>query len=958
MNGQLYPFYQQTMKRFDFKKLFKKNKDFDPEKTHTMTHTKFLIFGDTHGTIFKKRDRRPNFYIGVFLKTINILIVAILMVGIIAFGTVWGIAKAYLETTPTLNTEEIENQSETTYLYDKNGDFLAAYVGNENREWANSDEIPDMLKSAFVSVEDVRFYYHSGIDVKRLVGAAISNFMNESVQGGSTITQQLIKNTLLSFDQTYKRKIQEAFLAIQLENEYTKDEILVSYLNTIDMGAGNYGVKAAAKDYLNKDLDELTIKECALLAGITQNPYSYNPRRAYYGTGSIERVETRLNLVLNRMYEAGYITKDEYDNALFEPLEIVEKSTVHSMYAMPYFVEYAIDDVITKLLESRNMKTDDTANRGAVELEIRNNGYRIYTTVDPAVQLAVEESLSTWDKYPSTAKSSDSVITTKNSDGSITEVMQPQAAAVVYDYKTGQLRALVGGRENPDIKKGINRVNATMPVGSSIKPLAVYAPALDTGLSPASIVDNIPVPIDGWNTPTGYPATSEGTFGPRTLRYGMTNSINILTAHVLLDHVGIERSKEYLIKMGVNPKHINANPAGLALGTSGITPVEMAVAYGCLANEGKYISPISFTLILDKDGNVIYDATQTQETRQAISRSTSYLITDMLQDVVEKGTGKNARISGMNVGGKTGTNQENRGVYFSGITPYYSAAVWIGHDDYKPLKSNAYASSYAAPLWKDFMSEIHEGLENKSIIDASPAELSLVQATVCPVSGLLATENCSKDLSGRALVTDWFTRENVPTNTCDVHRPLSSICAVSNKFATPYCPDEQIIEASPVFLDADSPYFSLSDDLRSKLFPLLFPKTNASISSMTPDSPLYSTYYCTIHNATWEETAIKRPQAVKLANQKITEVTSYIQNGADGIDPGDVNELYAMIESLETMMNNVDRSSEEIIQRTNDLDILYQSVVTKYTEPSEDPESPEGPEGSEESNESNTSEGE
>jgi len=913
-----------------FKKPFKK-KSKDGE-THTVSLPSFGGVTGEHGSIFKERDRKSNFYVGILLNTVKILIVAIFVFVAVSFGSVWGIAKAYIETTPTLNTEKIANQSETTFLYDANGDFLAAYVGAENREWASSDEIPVMLKNAFVSVEDVRFYYHSGIDIKRLVGAALSNFMNESVQGGSTITQQLIKNTILSFDKTYKRKIQEAFLAMQLESEYTKDEILVSYLNTIDLGSGNYGVKAASKDYLNKDLDELTIKECALLAGITQNPYAHNPRRAYFGAGSVERVENRVELVLNRMYEANYITKEERDFALSEQFEIIEESTVHSMYNMPYFVEYAIDEVITKLLESRNMKTDDAANRSAVEMEIRNNGYKIYTTVDPLVQKAVEASLANWDKYPKTAKSADSIITTKNPDGSITEITQPQAAAVVYDFKTGQLRAIVGGRNNPDIKKGINRVNSTMPVGSAIKPIAVYAPAIDQGLSPASILANIPVPIDGWNTPTGYPSTSEDTFGPRTVRDGLTYSINIMAARTLMDHVGLENSKEYLISMGVNPKHINVDPAGLSLGTSGITPIEMAVAFGCIANGGEYISPISFTRVLDKDGNVLYDSTQHQTTRQALKPSTAYLVADILQDVVSKGTGKNARISGMNVGGKTGTNQENRGVYFSGITPYYSASVWIGHDDYKPLKSNAYASSYAAPLWQNFMKDIHNGLENKPIIDASPSSLGLSRATVCPVSGMLSTPYCTEDLSGRKAVTDWFATGTKPSEFCNVHQPTSEICAVTHKFANEFCPETQRIQASPIFLDPASPYFMLEEEMLKKLLPLAFPKPTGDLGpvGMVPNSPQYGTYFCTIHNQNWEEDNVKTPKAIKRANKLIEEVRTFIQERISDISPNDANALYALVDSLEMMISDSESSSEQIVEKTSDLNDFYLVIKEKY----------------------------
>ncbi len=898
------------------------------DSTHTIQKVDRLF--SVGGAIFVPRQKKPSFVIGVFLNTVKILIIMIFMGMMVGLGAVWGIAKAYLETTPVLNTAKIADQAETTYLYDMNGDYLAAYVGSENREWASSEEIPDMLKEAFVSVEDVRFYYHNGIDIKRLVGVAISNFVNESVQGGSTITQQLVKNTLLSFDKTYKRKIQEAYLSIQLESEYSKDEILVSYLNTIDLGAGNYGVKAAAKDYFGKNLDELTIKECALLAGITQYPYAYNPRRAIYGSGSIERVENRIDLVLNRMYEAGYITKQERNDALLEPLSIEEESTVHSMYNMPYFVEYVVDDVVTTILASRGQKTDDPANRNAVELEIRNNGYRIYTTVDPNVQLTVERALANWDKYPSTAKTSDSVITTKNSDGSITETIQPQAAAAVYDYKTGQLRAIVGGREAPDVKKSINRVTATMPVGSSIKPLSVYAPALDLGASPATIISNVPVPIDGWNTATGYPATSESTYGPVSIREGLTNSINIVAARTLMEYVGLDASKEYLMSMGVNAKHINTDPAGLALGTSGITPIEMAVAYGCIANGGEYISPISFTQVVDKDGNIVVDATQTQVHRQAIKPSTAYMLVGILEDVISKGTGKNARISGVTVGGKTGTNQENRGIYFCGITPYYSASLWIGHDDYKPLKSNAYASSYAAPLWQNFMSDIHEGLEDKDIIDASPESLGLVKATVCPVSGMLATENCAEDLSGRKLITDWFTLDTVPTEECTWHQPLTQICAASNKLATEFCPEDQVISASPMYLHPDSVYFKLDETLRKKLFPLLFPLPSVGVYSLTNGDPDYYTYFCDIHTSNWNEGSVQRPKAVKAANAKITEVSTYIQDRVNDITPDEVTALYNLIGTLESMINDSGSTSSQITAATQDLDAYYQKIVLKY----------------------------
>ncbi|MEX1307680.1 MAG: penicillin-binding transpeptidase domain-containing protein, partial [Eubacteriales bacterium] len=522
---------------------------------------------------------------------------------------------------------------------------------------------------------------------------------------------------------------------------------------------------------------------------------------------------------------------------------------------------------------------------------------------------------------------------TKNSDGSIIETIQPQAAAVVFDYSTGQLRAIVGGRDAPDVKKSINRVTATMPVGSAIKPLAVYAPALDLGASPATIIPNVPVPIDGWNTATGYPATSSSTYGPVSIRTGLTKSINIVAARVLMDYVGLEKSKEYLMSMGINPKHINVNPAGLALGTSGITPLEMAVAFGCIANDGQYISPISFTKVVDTNGNVIVDATKTQVYRQAIKASTAYMLVDILEDVVSKGTGKNARLSGLNVGGKTGTNQENRGIYFCGITPYYSASLWIGHDDYKPLKSNAYASSYAAPLWQDFMSDIHEDLENKPIIDASPESLGLVKATVCPVSGMLATENCESAaaLSGRKLITDWFAEGTVPTEECTWHRPITEICSASYKLATEYCPEETVIMASPLFLHPDSIYFDMDVTLQKKIFPLLFPiPTTTGVRTMTEDNPEYYTYFCDIHTSTWNEESVQRPQAIRAANDMISEVRTFITERVNDITPDESTTLSNLANALETLINDSASTSQEISSNTLALDSYYQQIVEKY----------------------------
>jgi len=302
-----------------------------------------------------------------------------------------------------------------------------------------------------------------------------------------------------------------------------------------------------------------------------------------------------------------------------------------------------------------------------------------------------------------------------------------------------------------------------MPVGSSIKPLAVYGPAIDKGASPATVVENSPIPIEGWNTEKGYPDNfgGGGFSGPTTLRTGLIKSLNVVAARTLLDYVGLEDSRDYLINLGIDPAHISMNGSGLALGTSGITPIEMAVAYGAIGNKGVYLQPLSFTKVLDSAGKVILDAKEIQQKCQVFKPSTAWLLIDMMKDAVEKGTGSNARISGITVAGKTGTNSDFRGVFFSGITPYYSAAVWIGHDGYKPLYKGAQGGRDAAPLWKDFMSKIHSGLRDKPIIEEEPEQLGLVKASVCAKSGLKPHEGCP-------IVSDWFLEGTVPEERCPI----------------------------------------------------------------------------------------------------------------------------------------------------------------------------------------------
>ena len=735
---------------------------------------------------FKPRDKQPNFILSVLCHTVCILLVVVLVFGVGGFGALMGVAKGYYETTPDLDVDKIETQNLTSFIYDCNGELITAYKGTENRVWAYYDEIPENLVYAFVAVEDARFFTHNGIDIKRIIGAFVSNLQNESTQGGSTITQQLIKTTLLSTEQSYKRKLQEAYLAIELESEYSKEQILEWYLNIIPLDESNYGVKAAAKDYYDKDLSELTLRECASLAAITRNPSRYNPRRNYYGTGEPSIIDDRTDYVLECMYDNGFISKAEYDAALADSLTVVEDSTVNDLYDMPSAVETVLDDAVTELLADRGLE-DTSENRSAVRREIQEGGYHIYSTIDPEIQNIVEDVLYNWEDYPELADPSDEY-------ASSTQAIQPQAACVIYDYTSGEIRAVVGSRTPQTQFLVLNRAtDSNMPVGSSIKPLAVYGPALDKGYAPGSVSSNLPVPIEGWGTAKGYPSNfTSGTYrGMVTLRAGMRASLNTVAANTLMSMVGISDSVAYLEAMGIDPDHINADGSGLALGSSGITVREMAQAFGTVANSGTYQKPLTFTKITDADGNVILDmkAKQAESQRQVFREGTAYMLVDMLVDAVRSGSGRSARIDGMTVGGKTGTHSDYRSVFFAGFTPYYSGAVWVGHDEFKSLYSGATGGKEAAPLWKAVMERIIEakGQEDKEIIEDDPESLGLTRVTLCSLTGKLATDACYAD-DDFAPTTDWCHADSVPTETCDLHVLLPTD-ASTGQIARAGCPN-------------------------------------------------------------------------------------------------------------------------------------------------------------------------
>ena len=775
-------------------------------------------------SIFKARTKKPNFVLSVAATTIRLSFVLALCVALALLGAVVGIAKAFVDTAPTLDLAALDAQDKTSFIYDSQGNLITDYKGTEDRIMVSIDEIPEMLQNAFIAVEDARFYEHNGVDVKRIVGALVANFTSGSTQGGSTITQQLIKQTVLSSEQSYKRKLQEAYLAMELETRYTKKQILESYLNTIFLGGSYYGVRVAAYGYFGKSLDQLTLRECAMLAGLTRSPNYYNPRSNFYtrnteGSSTPDITNNRTDYVLRQMRENGLITAQQYNAALDRSTaSVLEKSPASTdMYAYPHYVEYAISDVVDTFLDLNGLE-DTSANRYAMENKLRTGGYSVYLCLDTEIQEIVEDTLANWSSYPRLRDPSDKVYQSRNSDGTYTEIEQPQAAACVFDYRTGELKAIVGGRYKPTTRKTLNRASGmTMPVGSSIKPLTVYAPAIDLGASPASIAYNMPVPISGWKDSSGKDSWPKnygggGYKGPQSFRSALRNSYNTAAAQILMTYVGVSRSVEYLHLMGIPDKNINADPFGLALGSSGLTPVQMAVAFGTIANKGVYQQPLSFSRIVDSNGNVVVDMHQQQDRHQVFKPSTAYLVVDMLKEAVQSGTGTKAKISSQVVAGKTGTNSDSKGVFFAGMTGWYSGSVWIGHDNYKALSSKATGGNAAAPLWQSFMEKIHKAknLDSREIIDGTPSDYNLVRVTTCGVSGQLATDACYNDVNGYKTITDYWSADSVPTAYCSMHKSVS-VCTESGLLATDYCPSYSVETRGIVLIPRGHPLYDSID---------------------------------------------------------------------------------------------------------------------------------------------------
>ena len=775
--------------------------------------------------------------IGLWIGKIVLAAVAIVLVVTISAGI--GVWKGIIDTAPDISEIDVTPTGYSTTVYDAAGNEISTLVAaGANRKYVTIDEIPANLEHAFVAIEDERFYQHNGIDITGIVRAFFLGIQHGRFsQGASTITQQLIKNNVLttwtsetSMIEKMQRKIQEQYLAVELEKLVdNKDWILENYLNSINLGANTLGVEAASLKYFNKDVSDLTLSECAVIAGITQNPSLYNPIR--HPDKNAKRRET----VLTKMLEQGYIKQSEYDEAIADKVydRIAEYNTGDGATINSYFVDAMIDDVF-----------DDLVNRlGYSESEaykaLYQGGLEIYTTQDPKLQKIVDEEINNQENYYVDTQYSFSMsFQVKYEDGTyktfthqtmlasmqkndssadinygsekeckkaiekykkkvlkdggeivpgtetVYYTLQPQAACTLINNETGYVVALAGGRGEKEGNRTLNRASdVTRQPGSCFKIIGCYAAALDAGgKTLASVQDDAPYTV-GKKTYNNWDRSFSGYM---TIRDAITDSVNIVTVKNLQD-IGIDLAFSYAENMGISTLVPADRTLGLCLGglTNGVTNLELTASYACIANAGTYRSPKFYTKVVDHDGNVLLDAAETQESRRVLKETTSWLLTSAMEDVLTEGSGKPANFGlGMAQAGKTGTTTSNRDSIMEGYSPYYTCGIWGGFDD---NASQSY-TQYTKTLWKAIMGRVHKDLKTKDFKKPK----GIVEAKVCAKSGLLPAENiCDHDPRGSMVITEYFENGTVPTETCQTHIALD-ICKKSGKIANKYCPAKEV----------------------------------------------------------------------------------------------------------------------------------------------------------------------
>ena len=754
-------------------------------------------------------------FIRVLFVSLIALCIAVTCLGVGSF-------RGVIDTAPDVDDIDIMPLGYATFLYDDAGNQIRKLAApDSNRLPVTLDQIPVDLQHAVVAIEDERFYEHNGIDVKGILRAGMKALTTgDFSEGASTITQQLLKNNVFTnwtSESTqlerFTRKIQEQYLAVQVEKKTDKDTILENYLNTINLGAGSYGVQAAARQYFDKDVWDLNLSECATLAGITQNPTKFNP------IINPDSNRKRRKEVLQHMLDQNYITQDQYDETLADDVysriqaaQEKNSSTENTVYT--YFEDELTDQIINDLMNIKGYTKKQATNL------LYSGGLKVYTTQDSKIQNILDEEYADPSNYPDTVQYElDYALTVTDPDGNqvnyskemlqlyfqnedpdfdllfdspedgqtyvdkykasilangskvlaerVNFAPQPQSSMSVIDQHTGYVKALIGGRGEKTASLTLNRAtDTTRQPGSTFKIVSTYAPALnEKGMTLATTFEDEP-----YEYPDGSPVNNatRSYNGTTTIRTAIQNSINVVAVKCL-EKVTPELGLKYLDNFGFTTlahgteadKDANGNvwsDANLAtaLGgiTRGVTNVELCASYAAIANGGNYIKPIYYTKILDHNGNVLIENTAAE--RSVIKESTAFLLTSAMEDVVKQGTGTACQLDNMPVAGKTGTTEAYNDLWFVGYTPYYTCAVWSGYDNNEKLPD--YARNFHKALWKKVMSRIHEGLPSKEF--EKPA--SVEKLSVCEETGLLPRAGCP-------VITEYFDVGTMPTEYCDQH---------------------------------------------------------------------------------------------------------------------------------------------------------------------------------------------
>lgn len=792
----------------------------------------------------KTRKYTSKLFFG-FFKTLFLLVIIFAAIGA-SVGI--GMVKGIIDSAPEINIDSIVPQGFATTVYDSAGNLTDTLVtAGSNRDPVTYEELPQDLIDAFVAIEDSRFWTHNGIDLRSIVRAVKGVLTGDSsAGGGSTITQQLIKNNVFnggretSFGEKLERKLQEQYLAVQLSKTMDKELILTNYLNTINLGNNTLGVKVAARRYFDKEVSDLTLSECAVIAGITQNPSRLNPI-----SGQEKNAEKR-KVILQYMYEQGYITKEEQEEALaddvYARIQNVDSITKEASTPYSYFTDELTGQVKRALMEKLGYSDTQAHNL------LYSGGLQIFTTQDPKLQAIVDEEVNNPDNYNIVRYSIEYRLSIQRADGttehfsqgnmktwhrdvlgdtsfdalydsedearadaenykayqvkegdqvigeSLTITLQPQVSFVLMDQATGEVKAISGGRGPKTANLTLNRATGVpRQPGSTFKVITSFAPALDTcGATLGTVYYDAPYTI---GTKTFRNWYSSGYQGYSSIRDGIIYSMNIVAVRCLMETVSPQLGMEYAKNFGITTlTSTDGNPA-LALGglTEGVTNLELTAAYAAIANGGVYTEPIFFTKILDRNGKVLIN--NEPVTHRVLKDSTAFLLTDAMKDSMignrkfarpgagPSSTSTRAKLSNMSCAGKSGTTTGNNDIWFVGYTPYYTAGIWSGYDLNQKLSKNTEGTSYHKDIWKNIMTRVHEGLSDPGF--AMPD--SIETASICRKSGKLAVSGvCDQDPRGSAVYTEYFARGTVPTDVCNVH-VAATVCEESGQLPTDYC---------------------------------------------------------------------------------------------------------------------------------------------------------------------------